>query len=199
MSEDTSRHVREAKGGSEAAFAALFERAYPVLEVWARVRITGTLARYVDPDDLIQEVWWTALQRFADFDPDRGHFRAWLIGIASNVLRTLRRKRAGMKDQGRAGQHVDLTDLGDELQQQWTSLTRAARRSENGERLTALVQQFDATDQRIFIHRGLEGLPLRDVGMLLDISENAAKKRWAKLRERLSTLSVWSDLEAELD
>src|SRR4051812_42999526 len=38
-------------------------------------------------DEVVQDAWLAAVRRIRDFDPERGPFRAWLRGIAANLLR----------------------------------------------------------------------------------------------------------------
>ncbi|QUQ63450.1 ECF subfamily RNA polymerase sigma-70 factor [Kutzneria sp. CA-103260] len=67
------------------------------------------LAMRVDPqvaDDLVAEAFLTAWERRADFDSSRASLKAWLYGIATNMLRQHvrsegRRLRALARDHGR--------------------------------------------------------------------------------------------------
>jgi RNA polymerase sigma-70 factor (ECF subfamily) len=67
------------------------------------------LAMRVDPqvaDDLVSEAFLVVWERRADFDPSRASLRAWLYGIATNMLRQHvrtegRRLRALARDHGR--------------------------------------------------------------------------------------------------
>src|SRR5207248_9367125 len=38
-------------------------------------------------DEIIQDVWLTAVRRLRAYDPDKGDFLSWLRGIATNLLR----------------------------------------------------------------------------------------------------------------
>ena len=64
-------------------FSVVFERHHRV--VWTY------LARLAGPDvadEIAGDVFVTAFERRARFDPARGEVRSWLYGIASNKLRT---------------------------------------------------------------------------------------------------------------
>lgn len=198
MSDLTQDQARQASEGSDEAFARLFERLHPVLAAWATLRLRGPVARTLDPDDLVQEVWWRALERFDTYDPDKGLFRSWLFGIAGNVLREQMRRHMGRPGSTGARRVIELDDLGPVLEASWTSITKGARRSENAERLVAFVQALDADDRTLFIHRGLEGLALADAGKILGITENACNKRWLKIRAQLERSPLWSDFEADI-
>lgn len=197
MSDLTQNEAREAQDGSEEAFVRLFERLYPALEAWAGLRLRGALGSNAEPDDVVQEVWYRALQKFSSFDPDRGSFRSWLMGIASNVVRETVRKPGGIRAAGSLRSSVAFDDVAPQLEAAFTSITTRARREESSNQLLSFALELPEDDRKLFIHRGLEGLPLKDVGMILGLSENAATKRWLKLRERLATLPMWQMIEEE--
>jgi RNA polymerase sigma factor (sigma-70 family) len=70
-------------GGDAEGFAALYERRYPLIRGYLRRRLGG------HPDlvlDLVAETFARALERRAQFDPDRGPVVAWLLGIARHLL-----------------------------------------------------------------------------------------------------------------
>jgi hypothetical protein len=53
----TEFHVNRARAGDPTAFAQLYERLAPSLDAWSQLRVTGSLREYVEPSDVIQEVW----------------------------------------------------------------------------------------------------------------------------------------------
>lgn len=82
---------RAAAAGDALAWAALFESAYDRVRAYCRWRAAG-LADLAD--DCEQETWLVAVRRLKTFDPRAGPFVAWVVGIASNVVRgQLRRRR----------------------------------------------------------------------------------------------------------
>jgi RNA polymerase sigma-70 factor (ECF subfamily) len=82
---------RGALAGDEAAWRALYDRAFSPLLAFVRRRCSGEPA---ESDEVLQECWLVAVRRLSTFDPDRGSFLSWLFGIAANVLRNRGRKRA---------------------------------------------------------------------------------------------------------
>jgi RNA polymerase sigma-70 factor (ECF subfamily) len=46
----------------------------------------------VEPGDIAEESFIVALARFEKFDPQAGSLRAWLCGIARNLIRAARRR-----------------------------------------------------------------------------------------------------------
>ena len=85
------RRLRQAVlRGDEAAWRLLYERSFDPLCRFARSRTDGDRER---ADELVQEVWYVAVRRIRDFDPDRGSFTSWLFGVASGLSRNERRAR----------------------------------------------------------------------------------------------------------
>lgn len=177
----------------DADFAACFARVAPALTAWVAARLAGPLARELSPEDVVQEVACRAFARRAAFDPALGPFRAWLFGIARNVL------LGGLERLAAGGARVRedwLSTSGlHKVPDDATSVTQALLRSEHLARFLAVVAGLDDADRALVVHRGLEGLPHDDVAALLGIEPRAATKRWERLRERLRT--TWSALDLE--
>lgn len=192
MSEETRLDAAAARDGSEEAFVRLFDRISPALEAWARVRVRGSALRHVEPSDVVQEVWWRAHRRIAQFDENKANFRSWIFGIAINVLReSMRRRSARGPDE--LHDRVPIDDLGHELRAQWTSITKKARRSEGVNALADFVGSLEEIEQKLFVHCGLEEMSQADTALLVGLSENAVQKRWARLRERLAEQPRWRE------
>lgn len=66
--------------GDRHAWRRLYDDNFAFLRGWLRSRVQDTAS-----DDVTQETWLTAVRRIRDFDPMKGTFRSWLIGIAANV------------------------------------------------------------------------------------------------------------------
>jgi RNA polymerase sigma-70 factor (ECF subfamily) len=76
--------------GDEAAWRAWYDAHADGLHRYVMWRC-GNLAELAD--DVVQEVWLTAVRRIADFKPQTGGFRQWLNGIAALTLKNHLRKR----------------------------------------------------------------------------------------------------------
>lgn len=71
------------RNGGSAGFATLYERRYPLVRGYLRRRVGRR------PDlvlDLVAETFARALERRAQFDPERGPAVSWLLSIAHNLL-----------------------------------------------------------------------------------------------------------------
>ncbi len=72
-----------------------------VMDSGLRQFIGGYLPRYLDKDDLVQEIWLRAYQKLEKFEPQRAHFRTWLFQVAKNiVIDFLRREKTRSKTSG---------------------------------------------------------------------------------------------------
>ncbi len=109
---EDARLVAAVVGGSEDAFAALYDRhAGAVYAAAARLTADRSIA-----EDIVQETFLTLWNRAERFDPTRGSLAAWLLTIARN--RTVDRLRAAGRRPGivsisasRIGEESDATTL----------------------------------------------------------------------------------------
>jgi RNA polymerase sigma-70 factor (ECF subfamily) len=77
--------------GDERAWRTWYDESFAGLYAYALWRCGGLRDR---ADEVVQEVWLTAVRRVTDFDPERGSFASWLCGIAANLLRNQFRRQA---------------------------------------------------------------------------------------------------------
>lgn len=68
------------------AFVAVFERHFGLIHRYLQVRVGAASA-----DDLAAQTFEIAFRRRADYEPSWADARAWLFGIAFNLVRDLRR------------------------------------------------------------------------------------------------------------
>lgn len=187
----TALLARRAQRGELELFNSLCERVLPALYGWAQLRVGRGLRRSLDPEDLVHEVWARALARFEEFDASRS-FRAWLFGIARNVLletlRDAQRSREAGAEASQARRAID------EAPDTVTSFTRRLARDEALARFLARVRELGEDEQTLVRMCGLEGATMKEAALRLGIGEEAAKKRWQRLRAEL----VQRDLPGEL-
>jgi DNA-directed RNA polymerase specialized sigma24 family protein len=67
-----------------------------------------------------------------------------------------------------------------------SSFTRRVAREEGLKHFLAEVEGLPAQDRELLLLCGLEGRPTAEAAELLDLSHDAATKRWQRLREQLS-------------
>lgn len=180
----TQHYVLAAKGGDAAEFARLYEHIAPAVFTWASLRLRPEQKAVIDPTDLVQEVWLRAWRKIASFDADRIPFRFWIFRIAKNVA--LEASRQARKPD-RARQSGMETDPLDVVADTITGVSTRVARDESLARFQEAVSALPEAERKLVLHCGLEGLPLREVGERLGISEEAAGKRWQRLRQKLQT------------
>lgn len=175
-----------ASGPARAAkFDDLYVEVAPALYAWAELRIRPEMRSHVDPQDVVQEVWLRAVKRHASFDPDATTFRAWVLGIAKNVLlesfRKLRRTPLLEADLGRASRMFTLDGCPETI----TSFTQRLSKDDAVRRFLELAGSLEDSDRQILVRCGLEERTCADVARELELGEDAVIKRWQRLRARL--------------
>lgn len=177
----TDELARRARGRRADGFAELYRRVAPALLIWARVQIHASLRARLDPEDVLQETAARAWQRFGEFDPERAGFRNWIFGIARNVLLEAFRQLAV----GGATKPGGFTSLIGTLPDTETSITREVARRESLAQFSERIHALPRDEQRLLLYRGLEERSHEEVAQLLNVSIEAATKRWHRLRDRL--------------
>jgi len=135
-------------------------------------------------EDLLAETFKAAIESSSTFDPALGSKRAWLFGIATNLVR-----RHWQCEQRRlmSLQHVGqqwavggnpLLDLEDGV---------AARIDAEGEasRLLLAVCDLDADDRDLLVLSGWEHMTSREIGQVLGVAPGTVRTRLHRIREQL--------------
>lgn len=163
--------------GDADAFGAFYRRHAPVLLGWLRKR-TG----HADlAADLAAETFARALEGRRGFDASRGDARAWLFGIARNVLaRSLERGRVDDETRRRLG--MQPIHLGDEA-------LRAI--DEGAGDAVDLLATLPADQVAAITGRVIERQDYEDLATQLGCSESVIRKRVSRglgaMRETLET------------
>src|SRR5262249_18299145 len=139
------------------------------------------------PQDLVQEVWLRGQDGFARFDEDALSFRAWAFRIGKNVLmEALRAAREAPLRQ--PAQATSASTSIDGIPQSVTSFTQQLAREDSLRAFLAHAQALDETDRMLLIHCGLEDEACAAAAVKLGLSEDAAIKRWQRLKAKLREL-----------
>jgi RNA polymerase sigma-70 factor (ECF subfamily) len=177
-----ARLVRQARAGSEPALVRLYDELH------------GTVADYLEPrapspqdaEDLIATVFHRFLQNLARFDPARGSVTAWLVTMARHALIDhLRRERP----------QADIEPLADILAGPAPDPLAGLIRTEQADRVRALLARQPAETRELFaLHYG-QGLRLREIAAMLGLTEAAVKQRLARARRDLR--QRWQDDDSQ--
>ncbi|MCX4239582.1 RNA polymerase sigma factor [Paraliomyxa miuraensis] len=172
-----SRQAVAASAGDTAAFRQLYRALHPLVWRYVSRRIAGR----ADVEDLVSRTFMRVVEHLHRFEPERGNVRAWVLGIARNaVIDHLRHQRA-------SGDADVLERLADAA----FDPARALEDDERQARLRALLSSQPAVVREMFALRFGDGLRVREIAALLDMSEAAVKQRFARtLRELRGKLEV---------
>lgn len=180
------------------ALAVLYERLAPSLHVWASLRIPRSHQACLGAEDVLQEVWFRAATLLKSFDPAQASFRAWLFGVAKNVLleATRQLRRPDVLRRVRQGES-SLFAL-DQVPETITGISHRVARDESVKQLIDWLHGLDRQDRDLVLHCGLEDLRHDAVATLLDLPTETVTKRWQRLRKRLESGGLPPDLVASL-
>ena len=186
MSENESRESEADEPRARSSrFEDLFEEVAPALYAWAELRIRPALRARLDPQDLVQEVWLRGQDRFRHFDERGIAFRAWIFRIGKNVLlEALRAARTAALVSGPGSTGSGSFGL-DRIPQSVTSFTQRLAREDSVRAFLAHAESLHETDRMLLIHCGLEGEACAEAALKLGLTEDAAIKRWQRLRAKL--------------
>jgi RNA polymerase sigma-70 factor, ECF subfamily len=194
---DTEELLRRAGAGDRAARGALLERHRERLGRMIALRLDPRLAARVDPSDVVQDVLAAADRRLDDYVRRKPlPFYPWLRQLACERLADQYRRhvRAGRRSVTREEQSpwalpdASALEIMDKLLGPDESPSAAARRDETRDQVRKALEAMPAQEREVLILRYLEQLSARDVGAVLGISEEAAKKRALRALRRLREL-----------
>ncbi|HKE14702.1 MAG TPA: RNA polymerase sigma factor [Kofleriaceae bacterium] len=159
--------------GESAALGALFDRYYSAVRGFL-ARLAGTDDR--DLDDLVQVTFETVPRAARRFD-GRSSVKVWLLGVASNVARHHVRTEIRRK---RVAEAVAAEPRADALDGAAQVMTR-----ERAARVRDAIADLPVKLREAFVLVYLEGVPGRDVAVLLGVREGTVWKRLHQARARL--------------
>ncbi len=133
--------------------------------------------------ELTAETFRIALERFERFDPELGNERAWLYGIATNLLRRhwrteQRRRRAQLREATRLRAVSGDPLLGADER---SDAERELRR------VIALIERLPNEDRDLMILVAVEGRTSVEAGLALGIPPGTVRSRLNRIRTELRT------------
>ena len=186
----TQALLEKVRAGDAAALEQLFARHRPYLRRVIEARLDRKLSARVDASDVIQETQLDAARRIEKFlDLGSTPFKVWLRKTAHERLLDIRRRHVGA-----ARRSVEReTELADRTALEFAQLltrsastpSRLVSKEELVLRVRRAVAELPAVDREILLMRTLEGLSYSEVGYILDIDPDAARKRHGRALMRL--------------
>jgi RNA polymerase sigma factor (sigma-70 family) len=169
--------------------ASSFEKAYaevaPALYAWAELRIRPSMRLRLEPADLLQEVWLRGKKAYPRFDGSSSSFRAWAFRIGKNVLmeaiRAIRHEALSMPGLSPTNRMLALEGV----PQNVTSFTQRLANEESIREFLKHAEDLEESDRMLLIHCGLEDETCAEAAPKLGLSEDAAIKRWQRLKAKL--------------
>ena len=163
--------------GSDAALLArpdgrrlLYERHFDGVFRYVAARIGRQAA-----EDVVADTFAIAFRRRAAFDRSRESALPWLIGIATNLLRS--RRRAERRHLAGFADRLGASEIDDTIER----VDAAARR----EAVLRAVRRLPVGEREAFLVHALAGLDGAELGVALGISPSAAAVRLHRARTKL--------------
>lgn len=171
--------------GDQTSFSRLYERVAPALFAWASLRLERDRLSDIDPEDLVQEVWFRAWRGIEFFDAAVTPFRLWLFRVAKIVLLEM------IRDTRASGRRIDASSetkqiLFDGKYDPATAISRRVVRIEGIQALLDRIRELPELEQKLVTHCGLEGMAYDEVAPRLGMSPRTVARRWQRLRPKLA-------------
>lgn len=168
------------------------------LVAWARIRIRPDQRGLISPEDVAQDVWCRAVEKFATFDPAAGPFRAWILTVAKFVLAEATRRAFYLQRLKHEDGRSSMMRMREQVPELVTTITSRAARNEAMTRLFAWVDALDEVDRQVFTLHFLEQMPQKELAPRLGMQPAAIAKRWERLRARLRVVApAWLRVDDE--
>jgi len=153
----------------------------PFLYGWANLRLRRFPSCRLTAEDVVQETWMRAFVASSSASvPAPQALRAWLVGIARNViLEEVRRPGA------REALPERSTALEAGVRDTVTSLCTQLARHELVQRFLAFADGLEEVDRQLLVRCGFEDGHPGEVALALGLEPDSTARRWHRLRERL--------------
>lgn len=186
--DETDKLLERLKAGEKTAAGELLERERNYLRRFIELRLDSDLRSRVDPSDVVQETLMAVGERIDEFVKNRPmSFRLWVRRKAEDKLVELRRKHLARKRS--VGREIHLTDASSMLiARGWLhqSPSHIAQQEEQSKRVRQAIQSLDEKDREVLLLRHVEQLANTEVAELLEITTDAASKRYGRAVKRLA-------------
>lgn len=192
-------HVGRARDGDPASVEWLVERLSPLLRAQAAYRLRGRIGRFVEPDDVVQEVWIRALPRLPGLpDRDGRHTPVLMAFLGTTLLQHVNNLLAKYL-RGKPSASAEPLEA---LSAETIGCVTRATRKEGTEQLSAAIEELDEADREILVLRSIEQRTVAEVAASLGLQEGAVRMRHHRAISRLRAKvprSVFDELDGQAE
>jgi len=184
-SAETNRLLERLEQGDKAAFEQLFARHQASIREIANRRIHARIRARVDSSDIVQETYMEAARLLDDFLVRRPMpFSLWLKKTAYQRVAKAQRQHMGTAKRS-VNREIPMPDgssrlLARRIMGSETSPTNAFQRKEHAQRVREALSQLSDGEREVILMRIFEQLTSREAACVLDITPEAAQKRYAR-------------------
>lgn len=168
-----SRNAERAAQGDAAAFTRLYRALHPVVWRYVSRRVQGD----ADVEDLVSRVFERVVEHLPRYDASRGGPRPWVLRITRNAVIDHYRSHAVSGE----------ADAVERLADGSVDPGRALEADEREALLRAALLRYPPQVREMFSLRFGEGLRVREIAALMDLSEAAVKQRFSRTLRELRT------------
>jgi RNA polymerase sigma-70 factor (ECF subfamily) len=186
--------LEQALAGKPQALGELLQSYRESLLRIIKFRMDPRLRSRLDADDVVQDAFIEATQRFESFPEQNMPFFLWLRFITVQKLFQMHRRHLGAKARNADREisifatpqpHATSAMLAAHLLGKHTSPSVAAMRAEQTRKVERVLNSMSEIDREVLALRRFERLKNEEVAELLDISVKAASNRYIRALERL--------------
>src|SRR5262245_23429223 len=171
---DEAEDVRAMARRDPSAWEAMYER--HVDDVYGVVYHLVSGDRHL-AEDINQEVWLLAIERFDRFDPDKGWFRDWLLGIARHLALRHHRRATGRVSGSQPGGVSDVL-----------SPPELVERVERAGVVRAALLCLQRESRRVLLDKYAEGLSVAEIAARSGRSAKGVESLLSRARVQLRAL-----------
>ncbi len=162
-----------ARKGNEDAFRRLYREIYNPVAAYVKRRVINSN----DAEDIIAGIFQKFLQRLDSFDSGKGSVLTWVVSIARYAVIDHHRRVKPIT--------VDSDDLAEVLAGSKPGVLHDLIQEEDLRQVQVLLLKRSPQIREMFDLRFGQGLRIREVAVIMGISHDAAKQRFARTLKEL--------------
>jgi len=201
MDYQTGSLIEEIKLGNKDCQNRLFGQYQSIILRIVRLRLSSELREKlrIQSMDIVQEVFTQAFQNLKKFEyRTEGSFRHWLSKLVENNIRDQISKVDAQKRKPIGGEvsldepirTVSGTEIarGEQVPLEQTSITEHLVKKDRKKVVDTLLLKLDEGDREVIIQHEMEGQTFKEIGQLLNKTEDAVHKKFERAMNKLVVL-----------